>query len=167
MANFTWNGQTGQWTDPTHWQGDAVPNAPDTATFVAGQSAYVVTVASPVAIGTIDFDAGGATLDVTTGGVLTVGQQIELFAGTLSIEGTVDGGTLDVYSGSLNLDGGTIASATIAGNITGTGTLSGDTIDYGSFALLPSGTLTVTNGLQVDGSASFDAGGSSETITVS
>jgi hypothetical protein len=138
MPNFSWNGGSGDWTDPTNWTPQDVPGSTDTATI-----------------------SGSTAADVLIGGndsVVVSGIVMDDAAGTLEVDGVLSAGTITLTSGQIN-DDGTIANATIindGGTIDfGYGLLQADTI-VGSLDVNGLGTAEVQQGLTMlaaDGSS--------------
>ncbi len=111
----TWNGGTGNWSDPTFWN-NGVPNSTSADVFIDGGKTgvnSVVTMDNSYTVGRLTVDTGdtlttnnGTTLTVSTGG----------FAGSGSI---IDNGTINLTGGYYN----TQLIFNGPGSLSGTGTL--------------------------------------------
>src|SRR5580658_1424227 len=69
VTQISWaNAAFGDWSDPTNWNPQQVPGPGDEATITASGTAYTITISGPQAVGGVDLDAVGATLDVQNSG---------------------------------------------------------------------------------------------------
>jgi hypothetical protein len=94
-VNFTWTGSSADWSDPAAWgETSLVPGAGDDVTIDATGSPYTVTIdtAESFAIADVLLDSADATLALK--GTLTASGTLSLEAGTLSLTGTLVGGTI-------------------------------------------------------------------------
>ncbi len=139
---------------------------------VQGQSGYVgdspETGGSPGSIavvnqGTIQADTSGTTITIYGTGNQNTGSLKALNGATLSIQGTLtNSGTITVDGTSTLASGGTIAGGTIdaqTGAGIGSVTLDGVTID-GNFQVTDENSVTVEDGLTVNGTATLGGSGS-------
>ena len=88
----TWLGGTGNWTDPAHWSGSAVPQNTSTDSFdvvidAGNPAASEVTLDAQDTIGSLQIDAGDALVVTPTGTLTLDGGQI-LNAGEIDLHGT-------------------------------------------------------------------------------
>jgi hypothetical protein len=162
MANRHWVGTSGDWSNSTDWTGGKPPGAADAA-IVDAPGTYTLTVTGTDAVGSVRLDDAGATLDITGTGTLAVSGSTVVQSGTLEIDPSgllENGGTLTVRSsgslllngtlqgGTLDLDhGSTLESTTTVPGVPGTlenvRVLGGLTLNSGFFEL--SGSTTVEN----------------------
>ena len=144
-----WNGGSGEWTTPSNWSSNAFPDGiDDIAIFEATGSSPIVTLASPVTVGTLIFDAPstGYRLNPVSTGVLT-------FSSTTSQASLLVSGVVAAGSTSLNL-GVTLASdLAVTNNATG--------------ALAFTGNLSGTGNLTLNGPGEVDLRGTNSTWTPS
>jgi Hint domain len=121
MPNFTWSaGASAAWTTPGDWDAGSVPNATDAAAVIAGLGAYTVSIAASetIAVDSLILDASSARLSVA--GVLALGGAdalLTLQAGALQGAGTVQGGTIALAGGYLQMSGGTLDGVTVLGTL--------------------------------------------------
>ena len=130
-----WTDGTGNWTTATDWSTGATPGSSD-----------VVYIGSS---GNVTYNSGTSTI-----AGLNVAGTFTLSGGTLTDNGTLSG------SGSITLSGGTLSGATEAAGTTITGTYSGGTFSSvtlnGTLDLATNGgTVTVINGLTLNGTANL------------
>ncbi len=184
MAMWQWTipGQSGDWID-SDWTGDGTQNAgqtfpegssddADIGNGTASASAYTVTISSAdnVTVESTTIDDGSATLDVQSGGTLSVTNTLLAELGTLELDsnGSLSAAYIEI-SGSSVFDasaGGMLSFATIYVNggsftdaldlaNTGTITIQINGSDFGSLTNESSGTLTNTSSGQIN----IDGGG--------
>ena len=110
MATIQWLGVSGEWSTPAEWNADAVPGPWDDAV-IAAPGNYTLTVTTPASIGSVLLKDPGAILDIQPSGTLVVSGSLDVQSGTLDIGqfgALAISGTLLVQSvGTLTL-GGTI-----------------------------------------------------------
>ena len=112
MARITWKGASGDWSNAANWSGSVLPGASDTAAFTG--SGYTVTVSTPVAVGSVTFNAPGSLL--WDSDALTLGGTFSLQAGTLALAyGSITGGTLALAGGMFQASGGTLNGVAVQG----------------------------------------------------
>ncbi len=156
MGSLTWNGGSGDWSDPAKWTvvsgSDTVPEAGDIATINATGS-YIVTISTPEAVQNLTISASGAEVDVA--GALALGGTISDQSGVIDVlaGGTVQDGTVNVGSGGgITLEGGTLHDTKVVAP-SGNGDVQGGLLDnvtwQGSMATL--GPAKVENGLTLVG----------------
>src|ERR1700692_333275 len=110
MPNFTWSaGASADWTTPGDWDAGSVPNATDAAAVITGLGAYTVSIdaSQTIAVDSLILNAASATLSVP--GVFALGGTdalLTLQAGALQGAGTVQGGTIALAGGFLQMTGG-------------------------------------------------------------
>ena len=132
----TWNGGTGNWSDPTSWSPAVVPNN-------GGGATYSVTISAPGSVVTTDLGIGldnfsmGATdvLNITAFNGLDVNYSGSNY-GTINNNGGVNGGGTFTNFGTLNNNGG-VGSGPL-GTFTNFGTL----IDSSGARLFASGVIS-------------------------
>jgi hypothetical protein len=113
----TWTGATdNDWTKGSNW-GGTMPAAGDTANIPGGLARYPIIVTT-VSIGTLNINntGSGASVTVSPGGTLTVGNLTVNANGTLTVNGgtVLSSNTLTV-NGSVNISSGTIHMASAIG----------------------------------------------------
>jgi hypothetical protein len=147
MAQTSWNGLTGDWTDSDQWSAGVPTSTSDALITAAGT--YVVTISASdiTAAQTVTLDDSGATLQIV--GTLTT-DTVTLTAGAVEIDGTLQNATVA-------LDGGTVSFGQSAVASFSAVTWTGGALDLGT----GSAELLVTNGLTVQG-----PGGTPGTITL-
>jgi PKD repeat protein len=114
---------TGNWNTPATWSLGRVPDCTDLAIVSTGHTVTVNAASGSVKLATINT---GGTLAIATGGTLTIG--CAGFNNTLNIRGT-----LDVQSGTLNVNGNIDASVNSVFNQSG-GNINVDGNDGGAVA---------------------------------
>jgi hypothetical protein len=121
MPNFTWSaGASADWTTPGDWDAGSVPNATDAAAVIAGLGAYTVSIdaSETITVDSLTLNASSARLSVA--GVLALGGAdalLTLQAGALQGAGTVQGGTIALAGGFLQMSGGTLDGVTVLGTL--------------------------------------------------
>ncbi|HWS72084.1 MAG TPA: hypothetical protein VN605_08215, partial [Thermoanaerobaculia bacterium] len=163
-ATYTWNtGTSGtfQWTNPAIWTGGGVgtypgQNSGDSVTFVSPQQQTVqVSAVIPNAV-TINNNAVGVVLDVTSGGALTLTGSSNINTSSTGLSNTLKltGGSLDITGATLTISGVglTPATALFSGGIVkgnGTGIIavnSGANLTFdGASSTLDLNNLTINN----------------------
>jgi hypothetical protein len=115
MANRHWVGTSGDWSNSTDWTGGKPPGAADAA-IVDAPGTYTLTVTGTDAVGSVRLDDAGATLDITGTGTLAVSGSTVVQSGTLEIDPSgllENGGTLTVRSSGSLLLNGTLQGGTL------------------------------------------------------
>ena len=137
MANTSWNGLSGDWTDPAQWS-DGVPVA-GTDALITATGTYVVTIsaADVVAANSVTLNDGAATLQVF--GSLTT-DLLAVEAGTVEIDGAIANATIALDGGAVTFGDSALASFS-------TVIWTGGALDLGA----GSATVLVSNGLTVQG----------------
>jgi len=107
----------GNWSTPTTWTPNGVPGAGDTVT-ITGNHAVVVNSAQVIDSVTLDATSGNHTLQVTGGGSISIqGSGTALAINGSSVAGNnkldLNGGSITLTSGNVNLAGGIIGTASI------------------------------------------------------
>jgi hypothetical protein len=118
MTTSDWIGGSSDWSDAADWS-NGVPNDGGAVANLGGSNAYTVTIAGPLdggppesfTVGTINITDPNAALNID--GTLTVASEIDIGASTLSLAGTIVGGTI-------KQTGGTIVFSTVGPEWTGT-----------------------------------------------
>ncbi len=113
MANYTWDGVSGDWQDGADWQGGAPPGALDTAIITSSASCNI-SVNEAVQIGSVTMDdANAAIWDADD---ISLAHTFLLEAGTLGLSsGMLSGGTLALDGGVLLSEGGGLDNTTVQG----------------------------------------------------
>ena len=134
MASYTWTGADGgDWSDPANWSPNGVPGAADQALVnLAGTYAISLDVAE---IGSLTLDAAGATITPTD--TLKLDGSLDVKAGTLVVDQTIQGGTLIADGGTISYAGGTLDGVTLSGPL-----------DLNA----PNASLTIADGISFTGS---------------
>jgi len=105
-AVCTWNGTTGDWSDPSRWSCGVVPGAGDTAIVASG----IVTVSSDATVGSLQLGDGTLTCNAN----LTVSDAMTWTKGTINGNATgklTSNGVLNMSgTGRKDLTGGTLAN---------------------------------------------------------
>ena len=121
MPKYTWlTGTSADWTTGSDWDAGTYPDAPDAEAIITGDGAYAVSIAAgeTIAVDAVTLDAAGATLSVA--GVLALGGAdalLSLQAGALKGGGVVQGGTIALGGGFLQMSGGTLDGVTVLGTL--------------------------------------------------
>jgi len=107
MTTFTWkSGVSSDWSTSADWSPAGPPGAGDTALIdVAGT--YTITISTAEPANAVTLDATNATLDLESGGTLTLSgtnPTLAVLAGTLDLAGTLVGGTVQAAGGSVIFD---------------------------------------------------------------
>ncbi len=149
-------GAGGDWTDPTHWIGGAVPQATETVEIGPG-----VAPATPWTVGVTDSaTAEQLTLALGGDGTLRIGGSLDLGGGAASAAGGIAigaGGVLaasaGVIAGNLTMQGGTAVltggAMTLDGSLSGFGAVTLDGAVLGAAAGF-GGTLTIAGTVTLD-----------------
>ena len=121
MPNFTWSaGVSADWTTPGDWDAGSVPDATDAAAVIAGLGAYTVSIATSETITVDSLTLNDSSARLSVGGVLVLGGAdalLTLQAGALQGAGTVQGGTIALAGGVLQMMGGTLDGVTVLGTL--------------------------------------------------
>ncbi len=154
MANVTWKGSSGAWSNPLDWSTLTAPSVNDTATFTSA-AVSTATISQPTSTNTVNLAAGTNTT-LVVGSALSLSGSFHLDGGTLDLApgGVIKGGTIDVGTGSLVAAGGVLDGVVVAGPLGG-----GVTITPATAALTAaanSGTLSVSNTLHLT-AGTYDA----------
>lgn len=145
MANTKWTAANGSWYVGANWSSGVVPGAAgaldDSATLDApGNYTVAVGTVAATSVDTVNVDAAGATLGVSTEG-LTVRTALNLNSGRLLLQGALRGGTLAMNGGVVMRND----DAALDGvRVRGTLDLS-TPYNYGALTLLNYGQLTLLN----------------------
>ena len=137
MANTSWNGLTGEWTDPTQWSAGVPASTTDALITAAGTYVVTISASDNVAANSIIINDAGATLQAF--GTLTT-SLLTVTAGTLEIDGTVQNATIALAGGVVDFGQSAIANFSAV-------TWTGGALDLGT----GSADLLVNNGLTVKG----------------
>jgi hypothetical protein len=97
-SSIQWNGSSGDWATPADWSTDAIPGSSDD-TVIAGPGSYTVTVTALESVGSVLLSDRAATLRIQSGGTLAVSGSLRVKSGTVLLDGTLEGGTLDIDPG--------------------------------------------------------------------
>jgi hypothetical protein len=154
MATSDWIGGAGDWSNTADWS-NGVPNDGAAVADLAGSNAYNVTIAGPLdggspesfTVGTLDISNPNAALNID--GTLTVASEIDIGAGTLSLAGTIVGGTI-------KQTGGTIVFSNVGPDWTGT--LDGVTIQGTLDLSGDQAAVNIKHGLTVTGATGAGPG---------
>jgi hypothetical protein len=117
MAAYSWlHGVSGDWLNAADWVG-GVPNGSAAAVTIATAGTYTVEIATAESftIDSLNLDNASGTLLV--GGTLTVAGFLSLTAGTLDLNGTIDGGTIYTKAGLFTVQTGTLTNVIVDGTI--------------------------------------------------
>jgi hypothetical protein len=98
MSNYSWNvSKSGDWSNAADWLG-GVPNDASAIVTIAHTGTYTVSIASneSYAVGSVTLNATKATLEID--GTLSLGGTLNLTAGSLYLDGTIKGGTINAGS---------------------------------------------------------------------
>jgi hypothetical protein len=147
MTTSDWIGGSGDWSDAADWS-NGVPNDGGAVANLSGSNAYTVTIAGPLdggstesfTVGTLDITDPNAALNID--GTLTVASEIDISAGTLSLAGTIIGGTI-------KQTGGTIVFSHTSPDWTGT--LDGVTVQGTLDLSANQAAINIEDGLSVTG----------------
>jgi len=162
MADRTWVGNSGLWSDPLNWDPQSLPGASDTAIFDASLS-YNVLVDDDYTISNIDFITGQATFLAFNGSprvIEVVGDAgVEMSDGVMQLQGialelTDPSGAVDVDAGQMSLTGSSLtAFGLLVGAPNGTATMDvlGSSIaaEFVTVGLSGDGTLNVSGATSV------------------
>src|SRR3954449_10211311 len=128
MGQVSWEGGSGDWFDPAHWDIGVAPATADNAN-IAASGTYTVTLRAPATAASLTITTVSATLDIADpGGTETITGGLSN-AGIVEIDAAFVGGTVVWIGGSLGNDGrvtignGTILAPTTvsAANLTNSG----------------------------------------------
>jgi hypothetical protein len=131
-----WEGSSGDWFDPAHWNTGVIPGAADD-TNIDAPGSYTVTLTAPATVASLTIAAFSATLDIADpGGIETIAGGLSN-SGIVEVDASSQGGTTVSIGGALTNDGrftignGTLSVPTTvsAAGLTDTGTI---TIEGGS-----------------------------------
>jgi hypothetical protein len=106
MANYSWkSGISGDWMTGADWMG-GVPNSASANATIAAGGTYAVDISSgeSVTAASVTVNDNGATLQIY--GTLNLGGTLNLKAGALFLEGTINGGTINAVDSGLNIASG-------------------------------------------------------------
>jgi hypothetical protein len=123
MTTYTWRSRvSGNWSAAGNWTPAGPPNADTADALIDGTGSYVVNIGSGKAFtaNQVTLDAAGATLRLGSGGTLTLAgtdAALVLNAGTLTLAGLLQGGTVEADSATVQL-GGTLDGVTWLGPLT-------------------------------------------------
>ena len=143
MATINWNGGNGNWTTAIDWSTGAVPGASDDAV-IAAAGGYTVAITSPITVGSIAINDGGATLAINDPG------------NTVSVNAAVTNGGLlfvDAFGG--QGDGG--SSLTIGGTLTNSNIVQIGVSDLTAATTVTAQALVNTGNIGITGSATKQA----------
>ena len=92
-----------------NWNPNGAPNASTAVATITVPGTYTVTIANSESftIGTLTLNNSLATLNIA--GTLTIANTLVLDAGTVAVSGTINGGVIETYGGSLSGNGGTLS----------------------------------------------------------
>jgi len=158
VATTDWIGNSGDWSDPSHWS-NGVPNDPSVTADLSGTTRYTVSIANEnFTVGTLDISDAAATLAIA--GTLTVDSSLNN-AGTITVAAN------GAFGSSLNIEGDSVAGNSVEDNL-GTVKLSGGgSLFFAYIQTINHGTIMLGSGASAFSSdISFDGTGSPETFTL-
>ena len=190
-TTYNWiNTAGGNWSISANWSSDAVPGVGNNAFIsLTGATPYIVIVSKAESAGTLTLNATNATLQISSGGALTIagaltidhetaggGGATILSGGALSV-GSISVGNATGSSGAVTVDAGGVvtvggaidigAQAGATGALTVTGT--GASVTVGALTVGDAGTgsMSISGGAQVFSvSGSVGTGGGAGTVTI-
>jgi len=155
LANVTWKGTSGSWSNSLNWLGLVAPSSSDTAVFDS-TAASTATITAPVSIAAVNMAFGtGTTLLVNS--ALSLSGILNVASGTLDLAqgGVIHGGTLESGTyGSFVGTGGILDGVTVIGKLGGGLAINAATATLTAAA--NGGTVAVSNTLHLL-AGSYDA----------
>jgi hypothetical protein len=143
VTTSTWNVSTsGNWNNPADWLG-GVPNSSTTDVVISIAGKYTVDLGSGETYAVHNVTLNNATATLQIDGTLNLAGAMTLTAGTLTLDGTISGGTIVAGGGTTTFAGGTLSGVTYQG-----------TLNFSA----ASSSLTVVDGLTMTGSGGSGAG---------
>ncbi|HEY2070843.1 MAG TPA: hypothetical protein VGG48_14910 [Rhizomicrobium sp.] len=99
MATILWNENSGtfDWTDPTQWEGGAVPGSGDTAKLSGTQHVSIAKIDTAIAVHEIIMNAVHSTIDEISTGSITA-TELDYISGTLILNAVNTFTTVDIGS---------------------------------------------------------------------
>ena len=146
MASISWkSGVSGNWTSSSLWSPASVPGSADIAT-IGAAGTYTVSMSVSTAVNSVTLNAAGATMNVTN--TLTLGNSLEIDAGTFILSGTINGGTMALRGGAFTVTAGsTLNGVTYLGTMNigaGAELVANGSLTMGALSGSGAGTINLT-----------------------
>jgi hypothetical protein len=150
MASISWNGGTGDWSNPASWSGGVVPQSTDTVSITGVGS--TVNITTDAQVGSISA-APGVIINLNAGGTLDIFSSSSLAcaltgtSGTLNLRSSLDFSGYGQFTGTTISGSGTFNNsgvATFSGDSLGASIINTSSISFGGGTTLSKGT-TIDN----------------------
>jgi hypothetical protein len=127
MIDSNWKGGFGDWGTTADWSGGVPNSAAAVANITAAGSYVTVGPGESFSVGTLTLEGTGNTLEID--GTLHLAGAFTLGSGTLTLEGTIDDGTILDGGGVVNWSDGTLKNVDFSGILDLSATLASLNID--------------------------------------